>query len=113
MIVVTNRIEVKKGFGKKMAPNFTRPTGLENFKGFVKVEVLVAENEASDEMSVNMFWESIEDFQVWRNSDEFKAAHKRDDKAEKAPHAHDDAQAESPIIGSKLVIAEVAASLEA
>lgn len=110
MIVVTNRIEVKKGFGKKMAPNFTRPTGLNKFKGFVKVEVLVAENEQSDEMSVNMYWHSLEDFQVWRDSDEFKAAHKRDD-SKAAEHGHGGEQAESPIIGSKLVIAQVAASL--
>ena len=111
MIVVTNRIEVKKGFGKKMAPNFARPTGLDKFKGFVKVEVLVAENEQSDEMSVNMFWESLEDFQVWRNSDEFKAAHKRDDAKEGQSHPHASKE-ESPIIGSKLVIAEVAATLQ-
>lgn len=112
MIVVTNRIEVKKGFGKKMAPNFTRPTGLDQFKGFVKVEVLVAENESSDEMSVNMFWESMEDFQVWRNSDEFKAAHKREDgPKQEGGHPHG-GEGESPIIGSKLVIAEVAATLQ-
>ncbi|MBS7344840.1 MAG: heme oxygenase [Caryophanon sp.] len=111
MIVVTNRIEVKKGFGKQMAPAFTRPSGLDQFKGFVKVEVLVSENENSDEMNVNMFWETMEDFQVWRNSDAFKAAHKRDG-GEKQEGGHPHGEGDSPIIGSKLIIAEVAASLQ-
>ena len=50
MIVVTNRICVKKGMGKKMAPMFTKEGPLQSFDGFEKVEVLVSEQEDHDEM---------------------------------------------------------------
>ena len=103
MIVVTNRIRVKTGNGAQMAPRFTRSKSLCEFKGFHKVEVLVAELDDCDEMSVNMYWDSRADFQVWRESDAFKAAHKR-------PEAS--SSAESPVISSQLLIAEVAAVLK-
>ena len=103
MIVVSNRILVKKGMGAQMAPRFTQSKALQAFAGFEKVEVLVAEQEAHDEMSVNMYWQSMADFQVWRESDAFKQAHKRPENT--------DAQTESPVISSQLVIAKVAATL--
>ena len=62
MIVVTNRIRVKTGHGAQMAPRFTRSKSLCEFKGFHKVEVLVAELDDCDEMSVNMYWDSRADF---------------------------------------------------
>ena len=102
MMVVTNRIRVQKGKGKDMAPRFTRSQALLAFAGFHKVEVLVAELDDCDEMSVNMYWDSIADFQVWRESDAFKAAHKRPEGGEAES---------SPVISSQLLIAEVAAVL--
>ena len=102
MVVVSNRIRVQKGMGAQMAPRFTRSKALCEFKGFHKVEVLVASLDDCDEMSVNMHWDSLADFQVWRESDAFKAAHKRPEGGE----AED-----SPVISSQLVIAEVAAVL--
>lgn len=104
MIVVSNRILVKKGMGMKMAPRFTQSKALQAFQGFEKVEVLVSEQEEHDEMSVNMYWHSMEDFQVWRESDAFKEAHKRPENTEAA--------ADNPVISSRLMIASVAASLE-
>ena len=103
MVVVSNRIRVQKGMGAHMAPRFTRSKALREFKGFHKVEVLVADLDDCDEMSVNMYWDSIADFQVWRESDAFKAAHKRPEGGEAE---------NSPVISSQLVIAEVAAVLE-
>ena len=103
MVVVNNRIRVQKGMGAEMAPRFTRSKALCEFKGFHKVEVLVASLEDCDEMSVNMYWDSIADFQVWRESDAFKAAHKRPEGSEAES---------SPVISSQLLIAEVAAVLE-
>lgn len=102
MITVTNRIQVKKGFGMKMAPAFTSNQGLLNFDGFQKVEVNVStQNEEYDEMQVMMYWEDQEKFGIWRNSDDFKNSHKRD--------SGDPEQ--SPVIKSELIIAEVAATL--
>ena len=103
MIVVTNRIRVKTGNGAQMAPRFTQSKSLCQFKGFHKVEVLVAELDDCDEMSVNMYWDSRADFQVWRESDAFKSAHKRPEGS---------SSAESPVINSLLLIAEVAAVLK-
>lgn len=103
MVVVSNRIRVQKGMGAQMAPRFTRSKALCEFKGFHKVEVLVASLDDCDEMSVNMHWDSLVDFQVWRESDAFKAAHKRPEGGE--------AENNSPVISSQLVIAEVAAVL--
>ncbi|NLY79334.1 MAG: heme oxygenase [Lysinibacillus sp.] len=103
MYTVTNRIRVKKGFAKKMAPRFTQPGALLTFKGFRKVEVLVSTQfEDYDEMSVVMYWDTLEDFEVWRNSDAFKESHTR-------PSGADE---NSPTIDNLVVIAEVASTLE-
>lgn len=102
MIVVTNRIKTKLGFAEKMAPGFTRPGKLQEMKGFVKVEVLVTKNLTEhDELNVNMYWDTLEDFTQWRNSDAFKEAHK---------DSNNNGQ-ESPILGSQIIIAEVASTL--
>ncbi|WP_203334616.1 heme oxygenase [Planococcus beigongshangi] len=102
MITVTNRIQVKKGFGMKMAPAFIKNEGLFEFDGFEKVEVNVStQHEDYDEMQVMMYWNSKEQFDVWRNSDDFKNSHKRDGGGE----------GESPVIKSELIVAEVAAVL--
>lgn len=108
MFVVTNRIKVKKGFAERLAPNFTKGgEALKQFKGFVKTEVAISTNiEEYDEMSVNMFWESLDGFHEWKNSDTFKQAHKRPEPKE------GEEPKESPMLGSTLVIAEIAASTE-
>lgn len=103
MIVVTNRIRVKKGMAVRMAPGFTAPGPLDTFNGFVKVEVLVNQSpEEHDELNVNMYWESLDNFSEWRNSDAFKAAHKRPEPGS------EEAQKESPILGSEIITYEVA-----
>lgn len=105
MITVTNRIRVKKGMAEKMAPMFTKGGALQQFEGFQKVEVLISTQfEEHDEMSVVMYWDSVENFEVWRNSDEFKASHKRPSGG--APNG------DSPMLGSEIVIATIASTLD-
>jgi heme oxygenase (staphylobilin-producing) len=102
MIIVTNRIKTKVGFGAKMAPMFTRPGTLQNMEGFVKVEVLITKNLSEyDELNVNMYWNTIEDFTQWKNSDAFKEAHKGPTNSGEV----------SPILGSEIIISEVASTL--
>ena len=101
MITVTNRINTKKGFAERMAPAFTQDKALLKFGGFKKVEVLVStQNEEFDELAVVMYWESKEQFAEWRNSDEFKNAHKGGGNS-----------GESPILSSQIVISEVVSTL--
>lgn len=109
MIVVTNRIKTKPGFATRMAPNFTKTGPLQEMDGFIKVEVLITKTNSSefDELNVNMYWENMDNFNVWRNSDAFKEAHKRPEPGSA------EAQADSPIIGSEIVVSEVASILEA
>lgn len=109
MFIVTNRIKVKKGFAEKMAPNFTKGGDtLKQFPGFIKTEVAIARDfEDHDEMSVNMFWESLDGFHEWRNSDAFKESHKRPEPKE------GEAPKESPMLGSQIVISEIVTSTEA
>lgn len=105
MITVTNRIQVKKGFAEKMAPKFVQPGPLQQFEGFQKVEVLISTQfEEYDEMSVVMYWDSKESFAKWRESDAFKESHKR-------PSGGPGEQGESPMLGSLIVVAEVAAAI--
>lgn len=79
-------------------------------EGFIKVEVTITQNLTEseyDELNVNMYWEDMDSFQAWRNSDAFREAHKKPepDSAE--------AQKESPLLGSEIVIAKVASILTA
>ena len=108
MLIVTNRIKTKPGFAEKMAPRFTQPGPLQEMEGFVKVEVTITQNlEEYDELNVNMYWEKEEHYQAWRESDIFKAAHKRPEPGKETE------QKDSPLLGSQIVIAKVASVIEA
>ncbi|MDE0583721.1 heme oxygenase [Planococcus sp. A6] len=97
MYIVTNRIKMKPGFAEKMAPNFTRPGALQEMEGFHKVEVTVTQDlEEYDELNVNMYWETLENYEAWKSSDVFKQAH-----------------TESPMLGSQLIITKIASVIEA
>jgi heme oxygenase (staphylobilin-producing) len=103
MIIVTNRIKTKLGLAAKMAPMFTIPGALQKMEGFVKVEVLITKNLTEyDELNVNMYWNTYENFTQWKNSDAFKEAHK----------GPNNAGQDSPILGSEIIISEVASTLE-
>lgn len=104
MIIVTNRIRVKKGMGAAMAPRFTKAGPLDTSKGIVKVEVLLTQNLTDyDELNVNTYWESEEDFNAWKNSVSFKAAHQRPQTG-----SSEEPQKESPILGSEIITYEIA-----
>ncbi|POZ57321.1 Heme oxygenase (staphylobilin-producing) 1 [Lysinibacillus sphaericus] len=106
MITVTNRFLLKKGFAHKMAPLFTTDKTLLNWEGFHKVEVnICSEPENHDEMNVMMFWDTIEQFEAWRESDDFIKLHRRERIANK------ENSESSPIISNRIVISEIAASL--
>ncbi|QPA57035.1 heme oxygenase [Lysinibacillus sphaericus] len=103
MIIVTNRIKTKLGFAAKMAPMFTRSGPLQKTAGFIKVEVLIAKNLTGfDELNVNMYWNTIEDFTQWKNSAAFKETHAGSNNTEQ----------ESPILGSEIIFSEAASALE-
>lgn len=103
MIMVTNRIRTKVGFAAKMAPMFTRPGALQEMNGFIKVEVLITKNLSEyDELNINMYWNTMEDFTQWKNSAAFKEAHK----------GPTNGGPDSPILGSEIIISEVASTLE-
>nr|WP_040950846.1 heme oxygenase [Gorillibacterium massiliense] len=107
MIIVTNRMKVKKGMGAAMAPRFTAPGPLDTTKGIVKVEVLLTRNLPDhDELSVNTYWETDADFAAWKESDAFKTAHKRPEgKTGEAPK-------ESPVISSEIIVYDIATAKE-
>lgn len=93
---------------KVMAPGFTKTNGLEKTEGFVKVEVLITQNLTEyDELNVYMYWENLESFTAWRNSDAFKAAHKRPE-----PGSAEEKK-ESPNISSEIIMYEVASVMDA
>lgn len=103
MIIVTNKIKTKKGFADKMAPFFTRPSTLQTMNGFEKVEVLITKSSPDyDEMNVNMYWQTMEDFKAWRTSDAFKEAHSTPENSQEV----------SPIIESEIIISELASTLD-
>ncbi|WP_312040028.1 heme oxygenase [Macrococcoides bohemicum] len=102
MYIVTNRIKMKKGFAEKMAPMFTKGGDITDLKGFTKIETWSIQNlEEYDELHVNTWWETLEDFEAWKTSDAFKKAHaQRGNKS-------DTEKQESPMLGSEIVIAKL------
>ena len=106
MITVTNRFKiVKGGMAEHMAPQFVKPTGLEEFKGFKGIEINISkQNEEYDEMNVMMYWDTLGDFEFWRESDHFKASHKRDREQVES----DREKKQSPILSNEVIIAELA-----
>jgi len=101
MIVVTNRMKTKLGFAEKIALDFTKPGALQATEGFVKTEVLITQNLSEyDELSINMYWENLDYFTAWKNSDAFKKAHKG-------------TKEDSPILGSERLTYKLVSTLEA
>lgn len=97
------KLKQKQVLRKKWRQFFTRPGALQEMEGFVKVEVLITKNLTEyDELNVNMYWETIEDFNRWRKSDAFREAHRGPENSSEV----------SPILGSEIIISEVASTLE-
>ncbi|WP_436862419.1 heme oxygenase [Staphylococcus caeli] len=103
MYVVTNRIDVKKGFAEKMAPKFTQGGKIQELQGFHKIEVWLIDDEADyDQMYINTWWQTEEDFNHWLNSDAFKEAY-----AGRSNTKNE----ESPVLGNKVVKATILSEL--
>lgn len=103
MFSIANRLLVKKGFAQRMAPVFTSRPELPTFEGFIKIEVnLCTSNEEHDELNVMTYWETLENYKAWRNSDSFKAAHTREAMGDS-----------SPVLSNQVVIAEIVATQHA
>ncbi|WP_436854830.1 heme oxygenase [Staphylococcus caeli] len=103
MYVVTNRIDVKKGFAEKMAPKFTQGGKIQELQGFHKIEVwLIDDEEDYDQMYINTWWQTKEDFNGWLNSEAFKEAH-----AGRSNSKNE----ESPVLGNKVVKANILSEL--
>ncbi|PNZ46550.1 heme oxygenase [Staphylococcus simulans] len=107
MYIVTNQIEVKKGFAEKMAVRFTSNPQLKEMPGFHRVEVSLVEGGQKDTefMHVSTWWASQDDFENWKNSDAFKQAHQRPKSSES------NASSESPVVGNNVVKSRVLSSL--
>jgi heme oxygenase (staphylobilin-producing) len=104
MYVVTNRMKLKVGFAEKMAPHFTKGGKIEELKGFKRIEVWQLDNEEdTDYMYVNTWWETEEDFNAWLKSDAFKEAHGHKSKSK---------DEESPVIENEIVKAHVLSKLD-
>lgn len=74
MIVVQNSIPVKDEYRKQFEDLLTgRESFLGKFKGFVRNDVLRPVMGSS--YIIMTIWESMEDFNAWTESDEFKKAH--------------------------------------
>lgn len=104
MYTVANRFILKKGVAHKMAPAFTSGKELTEFEGFQKIEVGISSvNEEQDELNVVMYWENLENFEAWKQSDAFKKSHSREVKG--------NGNGESPIISNQIVISEIVSTL--
>ncbi|WP_246183219.1 antibiotic biosynthesis monooxygenase [Paenibacillus methanolicus] len=127
VILVENRIEVRKGYGEAILERFRTPKNVHTFPGFIRMDVLHAENaDGNEEIRVCTTWENEAAFQGWANSDSFRGAHAK--RAEQAnaqgqaqPHGQghghggrhgeaEGAESASPIIGNKVTIYQVVAS---
>ena len=104
MYTVSNHFQIKKGFAERMASAFTSQKELTEFDGFQKVEVMINRQvEEYDELYVQMYWDSLTNFEAWKESDHFKKSHDRERTA----------NPNSPILSNRIIIAEVLSTLNA
>ena len=81
MIVVSNRIQVAKGYEKDFEARFEgRARLVENMPGFVRLEILRPVK--SDYYVVLTHWKDEASFRAWTDSPEFKEAHRNRPPAE-------------------------------
>jgi heme-degrading monooxygenase HmoA len=75
LISVENHIPVKKKFREAFEARFqTDNRHVHNSPGFVRNEVL-RPVEGDDQYIVRTYWDSIESFENWTKSEEFRKAH--------------------------------------
>ncbi|MBN3522593.1 antibiotic biosynthesis monooxygenase [Paenibacillus apiarius] len=77
MLVVTNTIRIKAGFGKQVAERFANAKGVQQMPGFVRMEAWLGEGkEGEEELKVCTLWENEEAFHNWTSSETFRASHR-------------------------------------
>lgn len=77
MLVVTNTIRIKEGYGKQVSERFAQAQGVQQMPGFKRMEVwLGAGAEGEEELKVCTVWENEEAFKNWTSSDSFKQSHR-------------------------------------
>ncbi|BBI34685.1 antibiotic biosynthesis monooxygenase [Cohnella abietis] len=76
MIIVTNTIQVKLGYGGFIRERFKTPKNVHTFPGFVRMELLQTESlEDHEEYQVCTTWDNKKAFDAWVQSDSFSHAH--------------------------------------
>lgn len=77
MLVVTNTIKVKPGFGKEIAQRFAEAKGVQEIEGFVRMEVWheAKEDAEAEELKISTVWENEEGFKRWTSSESFRQSH--------------------------------------
>ncbi|MGM0845056.1 MAG: antibiotic biosynthesis monooxygenase [Bacillota bacterium] len=76
MIVITNTIRVKKGFGESLAERFNRPGDVEKSPGFLALNLLqTRDTEEYDEFIVWTMWSSKEAHDEWTKGESFRKSH--------------------------------------
>ncbi|UHA74730.1 antibiotic biosynthesis monooxygenase [Paenibacillus sp. 481] len=77
MLVVTNTIRIKEGYGKQIAERFQQGRGVQEMPGFVRLELWLGKgNEGEEELKVCTVWENEEAFHNWTSSESFRNAHR-------------------------------------
>ncbi|MBP1991485.1 antibiotic biosynthesis monooxygenase [Paenibacillus eucommiae] len=77
MLVVTNTIRIKAGYGKQVAARFAAAKGVQQMPGFNRLEVWLGEGkEGEEEMKVCTIWENEESFKNWTSSESFRESHR-------------------------------------
>ena len=78
MFIVMNRFQVNRGQDANFETSWRSREGhLAEFKGFVSFSLLKnwLSGDATNEYISHTTWASREDFEVWRDSDQFRHAH--------------------------------------
>lgn len=77
MLVVTNTIRIKAGYGSQVAERFAQAKGVQQMPGFKRMEVWLGEGtEGEEELKVCTVWENEEAFKNWTSSDSFRQSHR-------------------------------------
>lgn len=101
MIIVTNTIQAKPGYGNVIRERFKSPKNVHTFPGFVRMELLQTQGiEEYEEFQVCTTWDNKEAFDAWVQSDSFKQAH-----AARRENGNGD-----QVIGNKITLHEVIVS---
>jgi heme-degrading monooxygenase HmoA len=91
VIVAANRFHVNDGYESEFVERFSRSrAGLADQPGFVRFELLQPANDSTATHVAKTYWESVDDFEAWTESDAFADAHGGDGPPEGMFDGHPD-----------------------